>query len=473
MLETGVRQVRVATAMVFGRRLNVRAVERLVADALRTLEEFGSLGDDVDDLADGPFADPDERRDLQNRALQRTVRRLAKRSAFYRERLAGTDLDALTTETLRTIPVTRKADLIARPTDFLCSSPYLVTQTTGTTGRPVQIWLSRYEMELWPALIALSVVLRGDIRPGDRMQINLSSRATAAVQEDVEVCRLVNASCHVVGQVPPEESVEHLLGRDGDTRPTLLTGNPSYLARMVTAARDLGCKPDEFGLRSVYAGGEIMSRALTEALRETFGAETVGDNFGMTELLPVGGRTCSRRHLHIDPNQGYTEVLDLETGEPAGPGRLGELTVTPYYPYRECMPVLRYNTGDVVRTLDGDGEADCELAAVPAVSQILGKAGRLYRTADGVVTPRDVVEALDGTPGLPFPLRHRAATGDDGRLHVELASRELSAAEVTELLRAQGIDARVSVLPLDDAEAARRFPLRCDLLEHTFTRSHA
>ncbi|MDX3534702.1 AMP-binding protein [Streptomyces sp. MB09-01] len=469
MLETGVRQVRVAMAMVFGRRLNVRAVERLVADALATLEEFGSLGDDVDELADGPFADPDERRDLQNRALQRTVNRLAKRSPFYRERLAGIDLDGLTTETLTRIPVTRKADLIERPADFLCSTPYLATQTTGTTGRPVQMWLSRYEMELWPALIALSVVLRGDIRPGDRMQINLSSRATAAVQEDVEVCRMVNASCHVVGQVPPEESVEHLLGRNG-TRPTLLTGNPSYLARMLTAARQRGYGPDDFGLRAIYAGGEIVSPAFARALRETFGAETIGDNFGMTELLPVGGRTCSKRHLHIDPNMGYTEVLDLETGEPAGPGRLGELTVTPYYPYRECMPVLRYNTGDLVRTLDG--EPGCELAAVPAVSQILGKAGSLLRTADSVVTPREIVEALDGTPGMPWPLRHRAEVAD-GRLHVEVASRNATAAEVTERLLTRGIDARVTVLPLDDEEAARRFRLRCDLLEHTFTRSHA
>ncbi|MEV7584808.1 phenylacetate--CoA ligase family protein [Streptomyces erythrochromogenes] len=470
MLETGVRQVRVAMAMVFGRKLNVRAVERLVADALATLEEFGSLGDDVDELADGPFADPDERRDLQNRALQRTVRRLAERSPFYRERLAGIDLAGLTTETLTRIPVTRKADLIERPADFLCSTPYLATQTTGTTGRPVQMWLSRYEMELWPALIALSVVLRGDIRPGDRMQINLSSRATAAVQEDVEVCRLVGASCHVVGQVPPEESVEHLLGGNG-TRPTLLTGNPSYLARMLTAARRRGYGPDDFGLRSIYAGGEIVSPAFVAALRETFGAETVGDNFGMTELLPVGGRTCSRRHLHIDPNMGYTEVLDPDTGEPVAPGQLGELTVTPYYPYRECMPVLRYNTGDVVRTLEG--EPDCELAAVPAVSQILGKAGTLLRTAGGVVTPRDVVEALDGTPGMPWPLRHRASAGADGRLHVEVASRTATAAEVTGRLLARGIDARVTVLPLDDEDAARRFPLRCDLLEHTFTRSHA
>lgn len=471
MLETGVRQVRVAMAMVFGRRLNVRAVERLVADALLTLEEFGSLGDDVDELADGPFADPDERRDLQNRALQRTVRRLAGQSPFYRERLAGIDLDGLTAETLTRIPVTRKADLVERPADFLCGTPYLATQTTGTTGRPVQIWLSRYEMELWPALIALSLVLRGDLGPGDRMQINLSSRATAAVQEDVEVCRLANASCHVVGQIPPDESVEHLLGRGGAARPTILTGNPSYLGQMVTAARQRGYGPGDFALRAIYAGGEMLSRRLSDALRETFGAPTVGDAFGMTELLPVSGRTCGRRHLHIDPNMGYTEVLDLATGEPAAPGRLGELTITPYFPYRDCMPVLRYNTGDVVRTLEG--EPDCELAAVPAVSHILGKAGALHRTIDGIVTPRDLVEALDGTPGLPFPLRHRAEVGSDGLLHVEVASKEVTEAEVTERLRAEGIPARVTVLPVDGEEAARLFPLRCDLSEHTFTRSHA
>jgi phenylacetate-coenzyme A ligase PaaK-like adenylate-forming protein len=215
----------------------------------------------------------------------------------------------------------------------------------------------------------------------------------------------------------------------------------------------------------------MLSRAVSEALRETFGTEAVNDTFGMTELLPVGGRTCSQRHLHMDPNMGYTEVLDLETGEPAEPGRLGALTVTPYYPYRECMPVLRYNTGDVVRTLDG--EPDCELAAVPAVSQILGKAGLLHRTADSTVTPRDILEALEGTPGLPWPLRHRARVGDDGRLHLEVASKEVTAVEVTERLHAKDIDADVTVLPLGDEESTRRFPLRCDLLEHTFTRSHA
>lgn len=55
------------------------------------------------------------------------------------------------------------------------------------------MWLSRYEIELWPAVAALSGLLRGEIGPSDRMQINISSRATAAVQMTLTACRLVGA----------------------------------------------------------------------------------------------------------------------------------------------------------------------------------------------------------------------------------------------------------------------------------------
>ncbi|MEV0409150.1 AMP-binding protein [Actinoallomurus sp. NPDC050550] len=471
MLEAGIRQVRVALAMVLGRPINPRLVERLVEDALATIEEFGSPGDDVEQLIDGPFADPAERRDLQTRALQRTARRLARRSVFYQElfEAAGVEPGALTPDSLRNIPVTRKADLVARPRDFICGEPQIVTQTTGTTGAPARVWLSRYEIELWPALIALSLVLRGEARPGDCMQINISSRATAAVQEDIEVFRLAGAATRVVGQVPPDESLDHLLDTAGVT-PTLISAYPSYIAQMVSAARRRGLGPADFRLRGVFLGGEVLSPALAQAARETFGVDQVGDAYGMTETLPVGGRICRRHHLHPDPNMGYTEVLDLETGEPAEPGRLGTLTVTPYFPYRECMPVFRYDTRDVVRALPE--RLDCELAGIPAVSQVLGKANRLLDTAAGLVTPRDIIEALDELPGAEWPVRHRAQVVD-GKLHVTVVSEHASPVDVTERLGTRGIDAVAEVVRLGPDEARALCPLRCDLEEKTFVRGAA
>ncbi|MEV5574296.1 AMP-binding protein [Spirillospora sp. NPDC052269] len=472
MLETGVRQVRVAMAMVFGRRMSPRLVERLVDDALATLHEFGSPGDDVEQLVDGPFSDPDERRDLQTRALRRTARRLAGRSAFYRERFAaaGVDPAALTLESLRSIPVTVKDDLVTRAADMMCAAPYISTQTTGTTGTPTRVWLSRYELELWPALIALAMLLRGEVRPGDCMQINVSSRATAAVQEDLEMLRLSNASARVVGQVPPDESIDHLLDRAGGI-PTLLGAYPSYLGQLVTAARRRGLGPDDFELRALFVGGEVLSPHLAEAARDTFGVRQIHDTYGVTELLPAGGRSCEGGHLHLDLNMGYAEVERLDADEPAEVGELGTLVVTPFYPYRECMPVLRYDTRDVVRVLPD--ELDCELAGVPAVSKILGKESRLLRTRDGIVTQRDVVEALDGLPGVEWPVRHQARVSGDGRLHLTVAARGPSPSDVVKAFADRDLDVTAEIVELDEDEARLFHPLRCDLREETFTAAPA
>ncbi|HEU5476144.1 MAG TPA: hypothetical protein VFV67_36430 [Actinophytocola sp.] len=461
MLETAIRQVRVAIAMVTGRPLSVRLVRRLVDDALATLAEFGSPGDDVAQLVDGPFADPAERLDLQTGALRRTARRLAARSAFYRDRFAtaGIDPAGLTPATMPDIPVTEKNDLVRRPADFLCGRPQVITQTTGTTGAPVRIWLSRYEVELWPALIALSMLLRGEVLPGDCMHIGISSRATAAVQEDIDMLRLAGAACRVVGQIPPDEALDHLLD-PGPGQPTLLNGYPSYVGQLVTAARRRGLGPGDFRLRSVYTGGEILSPALAEAVRTTLGAGRVDDTYGMTEVLPVGGRSCSRRHLHLDVNMGFTEVIDLAGAGPAGPGALGTLVITPYFPYRECMPVFRYDTRDVVRVLPAP--PDCELAAVPAVSAILGKADGLLRTAARPVTPREVVEVLDDLPGVRWPVRYQASVRD-GRLHVIMAG-DAAPGDLVKRFAAVGIEATAEVVP--DAVELRR--LRCDLRETTF-----
>ena len=66
MFETGIRQFRMAMAMVNGRRIKPHLIQRLVADADATLREFGSPGDDVNQLLDGPFADPEPRTHFQN-----------------------------------------------------------------------------------------------------------------------------------------------------------------------------------------------------------------------------------------------------------------------------------------------------------------------------------------------------------------------------------------------------------------------
>jgi phenylacetate-CoA ligase len=469
MLDTGIRQLRMARSLIWGKPISPDNVRRLVADALRTLEEFGAPGDDVQMLLDGPYADPQLRESFQTRALRRTAKRAAALSPFYRERFAASGLsaDKLTLEELASLPLTRKADLLERPEDFLAagSQPYLSTRTTGTTGRPTEIWLSRREIELWPAMAALSGLLRGEIGPEDCMQINISSRATAAVQQNVTVCGLVGARCLVIGVVPPEESLDRLID-GGDRAPTLLSTYPSYLAELVKAARRRGLGPDDFRLRRIDCGGELLTASLRNAAMETLGAP-VNDTFGMTEVLPVSGRTCSAGHMHHDLNMGLVEVVDVDTGLPVGPGEIGTVAITPYFPFRECTPVLRYDTRDVVRRLP-DEELSCELAGTPGTSRILGKADQLVRVGDRLITLRDLAEVYEALPSQPWPARFRAS--QNGGTKVVLSIPESVAPEAAALegrFRAIGIPVEIHVAGGDATGRGLR-ALRADLLETTF-----
>jgi phenylacetate-coenzyme A ligase PaaK-like adenylate-forming protein len=159
-------------------------------------------------------------------------------------------------------------------------------------------------------------------------------------------------------------------------------------------------------------------------------------------------------------------VCDLETGEPAEPGALGTIVATPFYPYRECMPLFRYDTRDLVRRLP-DAPLTCEMANVPATSHILGKADHVLSTRAGAVMPREIIEVLDALPGARWPMRYRTDV-TDGRLRLELAAAcaaDNSPADIAGRLAAAGIDATVS---LTDAEGHQLRRYRCDLVEHSF-----
>jgi phenylacetate-CoA ligase len=234
------------------------------------------------------------------------------------------------------------------------------------------------------------------------------------------------------------------------------------------AARRRGLGPGDFTLRSISTGGEVLSPTLAAAAAEAFGVPGVNDLFGMTEVLPVSGRTCSQGHLHHDINTGYVEFLDLDTGEPAAPGALATVVITPFFPYRECMPVFRYDTRDVVRRLP-DEPLNCEVAGLPGVSKIVGKADQLLRTGSGVVTPRQLVEAIDALPSQPWPARFRAVLDDSGKLVLtlpEYAVEGLGHLGAVSHFAERGLDVDLGLVPDEEAQSLR--PLRCDLRETTF-----
>jgi phenylacetate-coenzyme A ligase PaaK-like adenylate-forming protein len=282
-------------------------------------------------------------------------------------------------------------------------------------------------------------------------------------------CRLAGAGYRPLGIVPPEVALDGL----AEGGATILLTVPSYLGELVVAARRAGLGANDFRLRRLVVGGEVLSASLAQAATRTFGVQHVDDPYSMTEVVPVTGRACSQAHQHHDLNVGLTELIDLDTGEPAAPGALGTLVITPYFPYRDCTPVFRYDTRDVARCLP-DASLRCELAGIPATSQILGKADHLLRMPGGdVVTPRQLIEAIESLPAEPWPARYRAAARE-GRIRLTLPASAIAGcgeAEARRHFAAAGLDIDLDIVGNDQAASLRR--TRSDLHETTFASQRA
>jgi phenylacetate-coenzyme A ligase PaaK-like adenylate-forming protein len=457
-----------AIEMLLGRPIDAGNMRQLALDALRTIEVLGEAGDSQQHLLAGAFIDPASRGDTQQLMLQRTLRYLMRYSPFYQRHFASLPFPprSLGPANLHQIPLTTKSDLAMRPHEFIATNarPYLFTRTTGTTGSQIAIWLSRYEVDLWPALLALALLLRNQFDPTGCLQVNLSTHATASIQMYLALCQLTGAQVQVLGLPPAERSLNALLAAR-QPAVTMMTTYPSYLAKMVVAARRRGLSPKDFRLRHIYIGSEVLSSSLIRATEQTFGVR-VQEGYGATEILPAGGAVCSQGHLHPDIGSGFFEVRNLQTGEAALPGEVGTLVVTPYYPYRTCMPVFRYETGDVVKPLPVAPTPTCELAHLPATSHIEGKAAHLLWFEGQAVTERAIVEAVESLPSQPWPARFRACVGPQG-LELELpicALEGLSTGEALAHLQRAGIPVQViRGVPPEQARSLRR--LRADLEE--------
>lgn len=346
--------------------------------------------------------------------------------------------------------------------------PVLAAQTTGTTGTPTTVWFSRYELEITAATGALALMLTNGLRTEHIWGNCITTRSIAHYLTERSIT-LTGAGFVPIGPVDPQVALDrlatpmHLPGK----RPqiTHLNATSSYLAALVQDAERGGWTAADFGLQEIHVGGEILTDALRERVRELFDVPII-DGYSMTEIIPVAGQVCGHDHLHLPVDQGHVEVLDPVTLEPVAPGAVGSLTITPFVSYRDTTTLLRYVTGDLVRVLPEAQKLGCEFAAAPATSRILG------RVTGSQLTTKDVLELLHGERVLPLPTRYALEeTGSAGAtvLHVvaERASRKLLA-RLEERAADLALPLAGIVLVEDPADLPTPCRVRADLREHTF-----
>ncbi|MGZ3600045.1 MAG: phenylacetate--CoA ligase family protein [Ktedonobacterales bacterium] len=478
MLEAGLAQLRVAASLLFGTRFSLRSLDRAIAAIQETQHEFGSVSAEGQELLAGPVLDEESRREIQLRRFRGQASRASRETAYYQRLFASLSLDPrrITFEEIALLPLTLKSDLRQNPDAFVrrTAHPYLRALTTGTTGRPVSVSFSTYELRVYFAFTAISALMNGDLTPADIVQVSTSSRGTLGNVCLAGACAHVGASVYLAGVIEPADALallaekRHMPGKK--ERTSVLYTYPSYLGALIECGLEHGYRPADFGLERIFVGGEIVTEGLKARSQRLFGdARVIDSAYGMTEIWPFGGQSCEDGHLHFEISQGLVEVLDAETGAPAQPGETGVIVATPFYPYRETTILLRYDTGDMARA--PSEPPTCRMRHLPATEHLLGKRDLAVCHDEGWVYPRQIAEALEALDEVPLPARYGYWAVPHG-VAVEVVVRNATPEthrRIETSLRERGVPVQ-ELLLLDSREHLRRpVPLRGDLREHTFS----
>lgn len=294
-----------------------------------------------------------EREALQLTRLRAMVKHLRERVPFYRARLneAGiTEEHINTLADIRKIPFTTKQDLRDHyPFDMLAvplSEVARLHASTGTTGQPTVVAYTRKDMHIWSDLVARIIYAAG-VRSSDLVQIAFGyGLFTGGFGLHYGMERL-GAGVIPVSGGNTERQVQIL----HEFKPTVLICTPSYSLHIAEVADAAGLGPQDLALRVGLFGGEPWTESMRQQIETRLGISAT-DNYGLSEIMGPGvaGDCMEKNGMHISEDHFLIEHINPDTGQPANPGEIAEMVITPLS--REGFSVLRYRTRDLCRLLE-------------------------------------------------------------------------------------------------------------------------
>ena len=301
-------------------------------------------------------------------ALRTQLAGLPARSPFYADLFAAHGIGPDDFESLADIarfPFTEKQMLrdsqvaappLGRHAGVDMTKVIRIHASTGTTGTPSWIGVTRRDVHGWTEMVARAFRTMGATREdvvvhGSGLALFVGGRP---IQDALE---RIGTTVVPIGTGASEKAVQAM-----DTLGvTALHSTPSYARYLADYVREkVGRNPREFGIRKVFVGGEPGGGepAFREHLESEWGAR-VTEGLGNADMAPVlfaeapgtGGMRFTGGH-HV-----LVELVDPDSGEPiaAEPGVTGELVYTSVD--RECCPLVRFRTRDLIsvtgRATDG------------------------------------------------------------------------------------------------------------------------
>ncbi len=160
-----------------------------------------------------------------------------------------------------------------------------------------------------------------------------------------------------------------------DSRPRMMFGYASAIARLARHARAAGAALTSVGVRVVFTTGETLYPDQRQIIEEVFGAP-VANGYGSRDAGFIA-HECASGSLHQSFEHILVELVD-ESGTRVPEGSMGEVVVT--HLATADFPLIRYRTGDIAAR--GTQQCSCG-RGLPVWRSVYGRSTDFIHTRSG------------------------------------------------------------------------------------------
>ena len=288
---------------------------------------------------------------VQLQRLNQLLAQILPTNKFYARKFAGISSPLTSLEQLAALPVSTKEELTVPGVDDV--EPANRTwpleryvryhQTSGTHGRPLPVYDTADDWQWW--IESWQFVLdAAETTPADRAMLAFSFGPFIGFwsAHDALVAR---GALVIPGGGMNSRARLDLIER---TEPTILLCTPTYALHLIEVARECGVDLAKSSVKRIIVAGEPGGSvpAVRQQIEQAWQARLV-DHAGASEVGPWGYADAAGRGIHILESEFIAEFVSVETGQPAADGELSHLLLTSLG--RPGLPIIRYQTGDLVR----------------------------------------------------------------------------------------------------------------------------
>ena len=315
-------------------------------------------------------------------AWEKQFRYLMERSSFYARKFrdAGVGQAEVRLKELGRLPFSTKQELkhaIDEAPPFgsnLCVPPEHVKrvyQTSGTTGAPSVLALSKADIETWTVIGSRTYFATG-IHDHSSVLTTFGAGPFVAGHTHFVLSRIGSRAVPVA----PGDTERVLFGLNAGLADTLLC-TPSFAQYLANRLEKSEPDPAAMKLTHIVTGGEPGGGipAIRDHIQSVLGA-TVTEVMGIGDIAPsLFGECPQQEGMHFcGDGHVWAELVDPESREPMmiEAGAVGELVYT--HLTREAMPVVRFLSGDITRI----EKSPCECGRNSFRMRIIGRRDDMF-----------------------------------------------------------------------------------------------